>query len=480
MNSLQVGFAAVNIDPPLGIPVRGYYVPRRASGILRSIEIRMIALSAGQEIFTEKEIYVPSAGRYEKRKGKDPARFVLMASIDNCGLSTQECNDIRKRIENQLGVPFKNIYLHCDHTHTAPFTIPEEEHTGKDVEMIRTYAEFLKERAVLAANDAILDLRPARMGAGTAKAPERVAYIRRYRMKDGSTMTCPPVGDPQIDHPIGEPDQRIHVLRFEREKADTVVLVNYGLHADTLNLDQISPDWPGELAATFEAAVPGTKILTFVGAQGDVGSTRVFPQPGDLNETRISFDNEMKSEGMCRFVGRALAGSVLQIYDKVEYTEVEEVRILEKTIRVAANVPTEKELERAEKYCALHEAGKDGEIPYQAMELTTVVAESLRMCRLANGPEFFDFTLTGVKIGPAVFLGIPGEPFTEVGRQLKDTEGWQMICPTINTNGKEGYFPMKEAYDEGGYEARASRFRGGVAETIIAGGKELLKDLQTE
>ena len=35
---------------------------------------------------------------------------------------------------------------------------------------------------------------------------------------------------------------------------------------------------------------------------------------------------------------------------------------------------------------------------YQSMELTTVVAESLRMCRLANGPDFFDFTLTGVNI----------------------------------------------------------------------------------
>ena len=75
MNSLQVGFAAVNIDPPLGIPVRGYYVPRRASGILRSIEIRMIALSAGQETFTEKEIYVPSTGRYEK--GREKTRLAL-------------------------------------------------------------------------------------------------------------------------------------------------------------------------------------------------------------------------------------------------------------------------------------------------------------------------------------------------------------------------------------------------------------------
>lgn len=36
---------------------------------------------------------------------------------------------------------------------------------------------------------------------------------------------------------------------------------------------------------------------------------------------------------------------------------------------------------------------------------------------------------------------------------------------------------MKEAFDEGGYEARTSRYKGDVAEKIIEGGKKLLKEL---
>jgi hypothetical protein len=36
---------------------------------------------------------------------------------------------------------------------------------------------------------------------------------------------------------------------------------------------------------------------------------------------------------------------------------------------------------------------------------------------------------------------------------------------------------MKDAYDEGGYEARSSNFKTGVAENIIKEGKLLLKDL---
>ena len=476
MSGLMLGFSRVNIDPPIGIPIRGYFVPRYASGILDHLHINMLAFTYGDAPRVAKKRYDPDTGRYAEGTAPDPSGAILMASIDNCGLSTAECTEIRKGLERSTGVPYGRIYIHSDHTHTAPFTEPGNE-SEPAASLIREYALFLKRRFVLAAEEALADLRPAKMGFAIAKAPDRIAYIRRYKMKDGTTWTCPPVGDPNIDHPIGTLDQRVNVIRFDREGADTVVIMNYGLHADTLNLDLISPDWPGALAKTFEAAVPDAKIAAFVGAQGDVGSTNVHPVPGDMNDTLISFDNEMKSPGMCRFVGRALAGSVLQVYDKVEYVDVDGIGALEKKIRVAANVPSPEQLPLAHRYKALHDAGRDDEIPYTAMELTTVVAEASRMCALENGPDQFEFTLTGVKIGPVAFCGIPGEAFTEIGRQVKKAEGWRLVCPTINTNGKEGYFPMKEAFDEGGYEARSSRFRGGVAETVIEGSLALLRKL---
>lgn len=37
---------------------------------------------------------------------------------------------------------------------------------------------------------------------------------------------------------------------------------------------------------------------------------------------------------------------------------------------------------------------------------------------------------------------------------------------------------MREAYDEGGYESRSSRFRAGVAELIIQEGQALLETLR--
>jgi hypothetical protein len=141
-------------------------------------------------------------------------------------------------------------------------------------------------------------------------------------------------------------------------------------------------------------------------------------------------------------------------------------------------VPDPKDVGRARRFNALHDPGLDDQIPYTAMELTTVVAEAARMCRLENGPYTFDLTLTGLRIGPVAFVGLPGEPFTEIGRQIKDTEGWSLILPCCLVNGAQGYFPMQDAFDEGGYEARSSNYKPGVAEALIKGGKELLGDMQ--
>jgi hypothetical protein len=71
-------------------------------------------------------------------------------------------------------------------------------------------------------------------------------------MKDGTTQTCPPIEDPNIDHPIGTLDQRVNVIRFDREGAESVVILNYGLHADTVNGDMVSSDWCGWTRRTIE------------------------------------------------------------------------------------------------------------------------------------------------------------------------------------------------------------------------------------
>ena len=65
----------------------------------------------------------------------------------------------------------------------------------------------------------------------------------------------------------------------------------------------------------------------------------------------------------------------------------------------------------------------------------------------------------------------------KIGVQIKAHGGFEMILPCALTGGAYGYFPMQSAYDEGGYEARASKYRAGVAERLVECGVEILRDL---
>ena len=452
MGNFQVGYAFVNINPPLGCGIHGYYIPRFAKGFLDDLEAHGIVLALG-------------------------GTKIAMISVDTCELFSSTVNRFRAAIEKATGIPAQNLFISATHTHTGPLIQPTDAFEA-DQAVIDRYADFVEDRLVDLVKLAVMDLKPAKMGHITGHAPERVAYIRLYRMKDGTTTTCPPIEDPNIDGPIGTLDQRCHILRFDQEGGNSIVLFNYGVHADTVNGELLSSDWPGWMRRTLDKALDGVKCLCFVGCQGDVGSTHVFPEGGDMNDTEISFDNEMKSPGMARFVGRALAGTVLQVYDKVEYVDVDDLQILHKFVEVDANRPAPEELPLAHKYKELHEAGRDDEIPYTAMALTIAVSEAIRMCNLEFGPDTFTLELTGVKIGPVAFLGIPGEPFTEIGVRIKDTEGWKQIMPVCLTNGCEGYFPSPEAYAAGGYESRSSNFRPHVSDKIVEGCKELLKEMQ--
>ncbi len=454
MNKLQAGFARLDIMPALGTPIDGYFFARNVEGSLDTLEVNALALRVEQTT-------------------------TLFLSLDLCLIATAECDKLRRSIAEATAVPFEAIFLHTTHTHTGVQVglknLDGGQQTPQEQELLKKYADLLCRKATEVAKLALADCKSAKMGWAVGNA-SKVAFIRRFRMKDGKIRTNPGVGNPDIVHPIGEADERVNVLRFDRER-DTLVLVNFGNHPDTVGGCKVSGDWPGFMRRRLEKALDNVKCIFFNGAQGDINHIDVNAKGGDLNDLHDDFDAP-RGYGHARHIGNVVAGSVLQVFDKVNYEDVESLKYLQKFAEIPSNMPNPEELPLARKYNALHEAGKDEEIPFEGMELTTVVAEAGRMLALENGPESFRLELGGVALGNIAMITIPGEPFTGIGRGLKEAEGWTMVMPMALTNGYEGYFPMKEAYDEGGYEARSSRYKAGCAERMIAEGKELLQKLR--
>ena len=430
----------------------GYYKARYGKGFIDDLYVQAIAFEV------------------------DGNKSVIVIA-DSLGMQKELRDRCAKEIVLKTGIPDENINIGATHSHTCP-TIRNPERFKMDLNLYNENQEILFKNITESAIEALNDVKPAKMGYAIGYAPDRISYIRRYKMKDGTTFTCPPIDSPDIVGPIGELDRRVNVLRFDREGAESIVILNYGLHADTVNGELYCSDWVGWVRKTIDKALDGTKCICIMGCEGDVGSTNVHPKPGDMNDTEISFDNEMKSPGMARFVGRALAGTILQVFDKVAYVDVDKLSVISKSMTVDLNVPTEEEMVLARKYKELYETGREDEIPYKAMQLTTVVAEALRMCNMYGGPKTQELPISGLKLGDVGMVFLPGEPFTEIGVDIKKAEGYGMIMPCAVCNGYYGYFPSTSAYNEGGYEAKTSPYKPNVSEKMVECAKNILEELK--
>ena len=446
MNKLYAGFGRATITPALGVYMRGYFHARYVEGILDDLEANVLALAVD-----------------------DTKALVII--LDVCAVPPQERHILREEISGTTGVPTEAIYIAATHTHTGPLVDSKNED-----QRVRNYFVSMKLGILSAAHQALANLKPARMGWRVGTATE-IGFNRRFRMKDGTVRSSPGYMHPDILEPIGVVDDRVSMVRFDQEDGNNIVLVHYGMHADTFGGSKISADWPGFARRTVERAIPGTRCLFLTGPQGDIGAQNVWATDGMTNGMVLVEGNYWKGYGHTQHIGMVIAGAVLQVYSKANYREVDSLAFMEKEILIPANKATPEELEDAYKVMELHNAGKDDEIPYTAMELVTVLGEASRRIALKDAPDAFSMHLLGLKVGSVALLGIPGEPFGKIGVELRKAADWELILPSCCTNGYIGYFPMMDAYEEGGYEARASRFKPGVAEQIITEGSALLEQM---
>ena len=92
---LKVGFSRVNITPPLGIRVLGYYHARFADGVLDELEVNTLAINKN-------------------------GNTALIVAVDNGLLPLDIIKLAKKRIVEVTGADENSIFIHSTHTHTAP------------------------------------------------------------------------------------------------------------------------------------------------------------------------------------------------------------------------------------------------------------------------------------------------------------------------------------------------------------------------
>ncbi len=448
MSTLKVGFARLCINPPLGEPVSGYYEPRFTKGVLDDLYVTAIAFDDGEK------------------------KAVIM-NLDLIMMDAAQCTEHRKVIAERTGLDFESIYITFSHTHTGPMVGKD---FASDIHGSKAYEDYMVNQMYDAVSYALSDLKEAEMSVGEGEA-KNISFVRRFRMKDGSVRTNPGVGHPDILEALGTPNETFQLVKLERKDADDIYIVKFGTHPDTVGGEYISADWPGFVRSTLEKALDGVKAICLVGVQGDVNHINPNPTEGQKKGTVIDFDSVPRGYEHAKHMGRAIAGAVLQFCDKTEPVKNYKISYGGQTVTLASNQDNDR-LAEAEEIVKIHAEGRDEELPYTEMELTTVVAEATRIVALKNGPVSYDFDLSAMAIGDVVFSGFPGEPFTEIGRRVEAASPFMMTVACCLVNGGETYFPTSSAYDEGGYEARSSYLKKGTDEELIKSTVELLEKVK--
>lgn len=86
--------------------------------------------------------------------------------------------------------------------------------------------------------------------------------------------------------------------------------------------------------------------------------------------------------------------------------------------------------------------------------------------------------VTGLSFGDVSFVGFPGEVFSAIGREVRDTSPFAAQFIMGLTHGYPDYFPTKDAFEMDGYERRSSPYKAGVGEIMAEGGIRFLKELR--
>ncbi|MBQ8309626.1 MAG: hypothetical protein IJX80_01270 [Clostridia bacterium] len=424
---LQAGFARVDVTPPLGSYISGYFHARYAKGVLDPIQLNALAFSDG-------------------------ATTDLIIVADFIGVGRNFCDLIRKKIAERTGVDADHVMLSALHQHTSVCIADKEPNTRSD----SAYMDIVYRRYCDVAQMAIDDMREATLGYAEKETAEQIAFIRRYVMKDGSIATNPGDNAQDIVRPCNDADNTVRLLRFKREGANDVAFVNFCTHPDVIGGEMLSADWPGFVRRYVEQDLDGVSCLLLNGVQGDSNHCNF------IGGTRGGY-------GHSAHMGRVIADTVKQIWNQAADVSADGVGGGIEVVFNKTRTDGEEEYEAAVKLLADNRAGK----------VKAHITELGRATRIVNlrkdAPIYRQVPVTVMKLGKIVFVGFGGEPFTHYATAVREACPDKTVLSACCCNGYEGYLPTAQAFAEGGYEASSSAFSPNLEEDCVTTAVNLIR-----
>ena len=432
MTNYTAGFARLDVTPPLGIPMRGSWQPKHAVGILDPLYINAVAFGNGE-------------------------KAAVLLVLDSLGLYDSFCNSWPAQIAEHVGLPADSIIIHCTHTHTAP-NLTEDE----------MYTSWLLRRLKDAAYIALSDRKPVEDVRWTEDQAKGMAFVRRYRLNNGTVITNP--AGYYLDMLVGpacETDESLRLIRILRQDAPEIVMVNFQSHPDNISGTKYSADYPGIFRTKVEQLRENTHCVFLQGCQGqmviDGRGKDVVRQPAGPDKA-YSY-------------GIKLAEIASELFDRTVSTGMSGLTYGKKAVRLLTKWDPAR-MPEALRILQLHDEGRDLDIHPEQKIANYILSEARQLKKLDAAKDTHrDTAAYGIAFCGLAVVGLPGEPFNEIGKQVRKNAKFPVTCVLCNSNGSVGYIPTAQAHDQGGYEAHNTPFRKGTAEQLADTADELVASL---
>ncbi|GGA54993.1 hypothetical protein GCM10011507_02820 [Edaphobacter acidisoli] len=408
---------------------------------------------------------------------------ILILDADAIGFDAYWTQKILDTTASLTRVPVSCIRFSTSHTHSGPNTFRLKNITvGLDMAM--EYLEGLPNRIAGTAWQALRTLKPVRIGAASGEC-----FINRNRR----------VTTPQGECVVGvneeaPSDPRLITLRLDDEDGNTLAtIINYACHPTTVGWqsDRFTPDFPGPARQVVEQQIGG-RCLFLQGASGDLGPRRGFT--GALSVYR-RLGHELGLAAASLAVGidtqplTAHFTSVMPSGANIAQYEYEPVvvappvcEMLTRTVYLPLRTFPAKDIPAAEfealskEVLRLKEAGEQHTaqlIQAKATQMGWRLENAVRY----GGQRETAWPMQVIRIGFIALVSIAGEPFSSIGKRIREASPFPLTLVSGYSNGGFGYIPDRQAFGEGGYEVEATPFSSDAADVVVDEALKALTEL---
>ncbi|MCR3752975.1 hypothetical protein [Lentzea californiensis] len=430
----QAGSAKVDVTPPSTAPYLGGQ-PRHSLflGVHDPLFVRATAITNGETVIV---IAVDSLGINNSILG--PGRDFTA--------------EVRERIQQQTGVPPTHVMIASSHTHSSPETAGFRPFPDQD------WLATFRDRIVQAAREAVESRRPVTVTVGTGEVLRGTLAINR----NGRVYPGAPPEDPEVT-----------VVRLQGDEWSTV-LYHFTTHPVYVQVQPyVSADFPGVTSAMLELNEPHCQAALFL--PGAAGNQEAPPDPLTHGGSRFDEENNPDFEVIRNLfahnarMGMYLAQTALDIPGDTELDGP--VTAVQRTVQVDSRSLPDRgpfEAELIDRQSALADAIDRDAPKAEIVQLTRLVQDTEEvLVAIDRGTGPIDAEVQVLRIGGLALAGLPGEPFVELGSELKSMSGDdRTVLPVGYANDYLGYLTHPEAWDTHVYEVslgpwtRIGRFGG--------------------